>query len=183
MRRLLPLLLLLLAVSAHAEGWVLEFGPYGGFYDFDRSVAFEDKGLVGLRAGVRLGGPWQIEAEFDEVYTRREISGHRARQVTLALHGRYEPLDRTFSPSLLAGTAFVALDDSEDADAFGEALDLGLGVRWRAHPRWVLRAEWMLRRQDYRIHRLDAESVPQPVEGEEQALWGRSLRVGVAHVF
>lgn len=186
----LPLLVLSIAIvlvtaplRAEAEGWVLEFGPYGGHYDFDRVTAFQDRALFGARVTVHLNGWVKLDAEFDEVYTRRSRTDGRARQVSLALHGRVEREDWTWSPSLLMGLAFVGLDDAEDPDAYGEAHDLGGGVRWKLADRWNLRAEWMLRRQVFRVFRQVATD-EEPVEVEDsQTLWGRSLRIGVSYVF
>ena len=169
--------------AGDGDGWVLEFGPYVGYYDFDAVTEFVDRGLFGARASVHATETVLFEAEFDEVYTRRDISGNGARQITLALHGRYEPLSRRFSPSMFGGVAFVALDDTDDPDAYGEALDMGLGVRYRATPRWMLRAEWMLRRQRFRLYEVVASEGVVPIESDAQSVWGRGFRVGASYVF
>lgn len=164
-------------------GWVLEFGPYIGYYDFDAVTEFVDRGLFGARASVHASDAILFEAEFDEVYTRRDISDNGARQISLALHARYEPLSSRFSPSLLGGVAFVGLDDTDDPDAYGEALDVGLGVRFRATPRWMLRAEWMLRRQRFRLYEVVESEGVLPIESDAQSVWGRGFRVGASYVF
>jgi hypothetical protein len=163
--------------------WVLEFGPYVGYYVFDDLAYFEDRGLFGARLGVKLSSWARAEGEFDEVYTSREVSGNRARQVSIALHFRGEPARWRLSPSVVAGIAFVALDDSDDADAFSEAWDMGLGLRYEVTPRWVLRLDGMLRRQRMRIYRLDEEGNPTPTSEEAETLWGRSVRLAVLYVF
>lgn len=169
--------------TADRDGWTLELGPYLGYYDFDALTYFDDRGLFGARVGVHLG-PWaRGEAEFDEVYTRRSSSGSRARQISLALHVRGEPARWRLAPSLLAGLAFVGLDDSEDADAFSEAWDAGAGLRYAVSARWVVRVDGVLRRQRMRIFRLGEDGEPVPLAEEEQVLWGRSLRAAVAYVF
>ena len=135
MRLALPLLLCLALLppgaQAHEAGrdepWVLEFGPYVGYYDFDSLTAYEDFGMFGARLGVRLE-PWlRLDTGFEEVYTEREVTGNRARQVGIVVHGRVQPFQRRLSPYALAGMAVVFFDDSEEPDAWGAALDLGLG--------------------------------------------------------
>lgn len=174
------------------SGRTLEFGPYVGAYDFDPSTWFEDRALVGLRASVRMTPHIQLDAEFDEVYTRRERSGNSARQVSLALHGRVEPASTArISPSLLLGIAFVALDDSEAPDAFSEAYDLGGGARVQLTSRWTLRAEWMVRAQRFQVlqtPRATTGETAAPSEDdaagvEASTLWGRALRIGAAYAF
>jgi len=186
MRPILPCLLACLALASPAageEGWVLEFGPYSGHYDFDRLTSFVDRALFGARMTVHLNAWAKLDAEFDEVYTRRSVTDNRARQVSLALHVRAEREDWVWSPSLLAGLAFVGLDDAEDPDAYGDAFDIGGGLRWKVADRWNLRADWMLRRQVFRVFRQEeAGDVAFEVE-EAQTLWARSLRIGVAYVF
>jgi hypothetical protein len=169
--------------AASPTGWVLEFGPYVGYYDFDALTYFEDHGLFGARAGVHLG-PWaRAEAEFDEVYTARSRSGTRARQISFAAHLRAEPSRWVVAPSVVGGLAFVALDDSDLADAFGEAWDLGVGARYAATARWVIRVDYVLRRQKMRLFRPTEDGQLIAVGDEEQTLWGRSLRAAVAYVF
>lgn len=165
------------------ERWVLEFGPYIGYYDFDQLTAFKDFGLFGARAGVHLSSWLCLEGEFDEVYTQRHRTGNRARQISFGLHARLEPGRWRLAPMALIGGAFVMLDDTEDADAYGEALDLGAGLRFLASPRWILRAEWMLRRQPFQLHReVEGEEGPE-LQSEAVTLWGRAYRLGVSYVF
>jgi hypothetical protein len=168
---------------AAAGNWSLEIGPYGGYYDFDAMTQFEDQGMFGARGAVILDTWARIEAEFDEVYTRRTVSDHRARQISFALHGRLQPLQGRWSPHLIFGPALVLFDDSDDPDAFGEAWDVGLGVIGRLGDRWRVRAEWMLRRQTMSILRVDADSGESVVVEDDQVLWGRSLRVGFLYEF
>ena len=164
--------------------WVLEFGPYAGHYDFDALTGFEDFAVFGARLGARMS-PWlRIEGSFDEVYTSRSGTDNSARQVSFGLHARIEPWSTRLAPYLLAGGAFVILDDAEDPDAWGEALDVGLGARWNWRERWLLRAEWMLRRQNFQLWRaVDDGNGGTVLDGEAVTLWGRSLRVGISHVF
>ncbi len=184
--RILFALALLLVVTRCAradDGWVLEFGPYVGYFDFDGVTEYEDKGMFGARGTIHLSDTFRLEAEFDEVYTSRRPLDSRARQVTLAMHGRYEPLAGRFSPSALAGLAIVALDDSENPDAYGEAYDLGLGLRLRATERWNVRAEWLLRAQPMRLIMPSEEGAENPISSEDLTLWGRYFRVGVFYEF
>jgi hypothetical protein len=172
------------AQSPEASGpWRLEFGPWVGHYDFDRLTRFEDRFVFGLRLGARRSELFQIEAEFGEVYTSREVTSNAARQISLALHGRLSPLvDGPVSPTLLAGMAFVALDDERDPDSFGEAWDLGLGVVWRANGRWRVRADFLLRYQRFTLFDPAQEGTMEPV-GDVRGLWARQWSVGVFHVF
>lgn len=171
------------AQSAPAR-WVLEFGPYSGFYDFDAVTEFEDFAVFGLRLGARLSEWMRIEASFDEVYTSRKITDHRARQVSFNLHARIEPFATRVAPFALVGTGFVILDDADDPDAFGQAYDTGLGLRWNWRPRWLVRTEWVLRRQDFQLWRsVEEESGARSLESEAVTLWSRSLRLGLSHVF
>ncbi len=172
---------------------VLEFGPYLGAYDFDASTWFEDSALFGLRATARLSRVFLLDAEFDEVYTRRERSNNTARQISVAVHGRVEPLRSRLSPTLLAGVAFVGLDDSEDPDAFSEAYDIGTGLRARITSCWSARAEWLLRRQEFRVLTLATasdgtgtgaqSSQTSAVNAQPTQMWGRAMRVGLAYAF
>ena len=162
--------------GAENSAWVLEFGPYAGYYDFDRMTQFRDQALIGLCMGTRAGEHWRIETEFEEVYTRRDPTDHAARQLVLALHVRYEPLRTRFSPGLFVGLAYVALDDSEAPDSFGEGYDVGLGLRCAVTRTWILRADWLLRRQPVSLHRLDGSQ-------EELTLSGRAFRLGAAYAF
>ena len=180
---LLPIVLLGAPVRVHAERWVLEFGPYTGHYDFDRLTGFVDRTLYGARATVHLNRFAKFDAEFDEVYTRRTVTDRRARQITLAGHARFEVERWAWSPSLFAGIAFVGLDDAEGPDFYGDAHDLGAGLRWKMTDRWNLRGEWMLRRQVFQgLRRQDDDTLPADEPGN-RSLWGRSLRVGVGYVF
>jgi hypothetical protein len=178
------------AAAAFVRG--LEFGPYVGSYDFDASTWFEDRALVGLRAGVRVTPHVWLDAEFDEVYTRRERSGNSARQISLAVHGRVEPASRSrVSPTLLLGIAIVGLDDSEDPDAFSEAYDMGAGLRVRVTSRWAVRGEWMLRAQRFRLLPTPGESTSgtpaleaaDAAGVEASTLWSRALRIGASYAF
>ena len=162
--------------------WRLEFGPWFGHHDFDRLTRFEDRFVFGLRLGARRSDLFQLEAEFGEVYTSREISGNAARQISLALHGRLEPLDGAVGPTLRAGVAFVSLDDEGDPDSFGEAWDAGAGVVWRANGRWRVRADFLLRYQRFTVFEPLQEGQMQPV-GAVRGLWARQWSVGVFHVF
>jgi hypothetical protein len=192
MSRTLPILLALVLVSALGspvrgyaqELHVLEFGPYVGYFDFDRLSQMDDGFMAGVRVGVR-GTPWlNFEMEFDEVYTSRHISGNRARQITLAGHLRVEPWQRNIAPTFLAGAALVAYDDEDDPDAYGDAYDLGVGVRWAARADWCVRAEWMLRGQSYRLYEASANDGALVTSDDgPKTLWSRTLRVGVAYVF
>ncbi len=178
------------AAGAHAAdgGWTLEFGPYFGYYDFDSATAFEDFGLFGARLGAHLGRRWGVEASFDEVYTERERTGSAARQISFALAARYEPWPGRWSPFALAGLALVMLDDSDSADAVSDAIDLGLGLRYSWGAGWSLRAETVLRRQEFERFRW---VVVEDDAGEEtvleslgpDTLWGRSFRLGVQRAF
>ncbi len=164
--------------------WVLEFGPYSGYYDFDAVTEFEDFAVFGLRLGARLSEWMRIEASFDEVYTSRKITDHRARQVSFNLHARIEPFATRVAPFALAGTGFVILDDADDPDAFGQAYDAGLGLRWNWRPQWLVRAEWVLRRQDFQLWRsVEEQSGARSLESEAVTLWGRSFRLGLSYVF
>lgn len=170
--------------QSKAQRWVLEFGPYGGHYDFDRLTQFEDFPVFGLRLGARMRQWLRVEGSFDEVYTQRAISGNNARQVTFALHARVEPWRWPVAPFALVGTGLVILDDAEDPDAFGQAFDIGAGLRWNWAPRWILRGEWVLRRQDFALWK----SVPDGAGGfdlqsEPVTLYGRAYRLGVSYVF
>jgi len=162
--------------SPAESGWPLEFGPYSGYYDFDRVTQFRDRALFGARVALRPESAWSVEAEFEEVYTRRTSTDNAARQVAFAAHLRYEPLRSAISPSFLAGMAFVGLDDQDDPDSYGEAVDFGAGLRWRVGQGWTLRAEWMLRRQSVLLHRLDGTQ-------EELDLYGRAFRLGAGYAF
>lgn len=161
--------------------WQLEFGPLLGYYDFDPATYFEDGLLAGLRLGARRSPQVQVEAEFTEVYTSREGTGNRARQVSAAFHVRYEPLEGHWSPSVMGGVAFVAFDDSEDPDSYGDAWDGGLALAYRVSPRWVLRAEWMLRYQRFTL--VDPNLSPEMQDNEVQDTWARSIHLGVYYVF
>ena len=182
------LLFFALVGSAHAqrepERWVLELGPFVGFYDFDRLTDYEDFGLFGARLGVHAS-PWlRLEGSFEEVYTERVRTGNSARQITFGLHARIEPWHTRVAPFGLLGAALVILDDSDDPDAYGDAYDVGLGVRWMASPRWMVRGEWVLRRQAVSIWRLGRDEFGDTVlEDEAVTLWGRALRIGASHVF
>jgi hypothetical protein len=167
----------------HADGWTLEIGPYAGYYDFDSLTQFEDQGMFGARGGVILNRWARIEAEFDEVYTRRTVSGSRARQISFALHGRLQPLDGRWSPLLFFGPALVMFDDADAPDAFGDAWDLGLGAVVHLGESWRVRAEWMLRRQSMAILRNVEGPDENVVVENDQTLWGRSLRVGFLYEF
>lgn len=188
MRQILPLALVLfvgLAPSATAApGHVLEFGPYAGYFDFDRLSRMDDGFMAGVRLGVH-STPWlNFELEFDEVYTSRHITDNRARQITLAGHARVEPWRGVLAPSFLLGAALVAYDDEDDPDAYGDAYDVGVGVRWQPRADWHLRADWMLRAQSYRIYEAASDGGGLvAVDDEPVTLWSRALRVGVAYVF
>lgn len=164
--------------------WVLEFGPYAGYYDFDAITEFEEFAVFGLRLGARVSGWMRVEASFDEVYTSRKITDNRARQVSFNLHARIEPFDTRVAPFALLGTAFVILDDADDPDAFGQAYDSGLGLRWNWRPQWLVRAEWVLRRQEFQLWRsIEEESGARSLESEAVTLWSRSVRLGLSYVF
>lgn len=190
-RALVGLLLLLLVMDtgtaraqSKAERWVLEFGPYVGFYDFDRLTQYEDFPVFGMRLGARMTQWLRIEGSFDEVYTDRAVSGNSARQVSFGMHARIEPWLWPLAPYALAGTALVILDDSEDPDAFGQALDVGAGLRWSWAPRWMLRGEWVLRRQDFELWRSIADgSGGLELRSEPVSLYGRAFRLGVSYAF
>jgi len=187
-RRLTPLLLTcLFALPAFAEdasGHVLEFGLYGGYYDFDRQTDMKDRALFGLRAGVRLASWAVLDVEFDEVYTSRELSGNSARQLSMGLHLRAALMRSRLAPIALAGVSLVAFDDADDPDSYGDAYDIGLGLRFLANERWKLRAEWMLRSQPVRLYAQDPDSGELTPEGDETvALYSRSYRLSVAYVF
>jgi hypothetical protein len=190
----LALVLLGLACPAAAEdsgppsagfraggAWQLEFGPLLGYYDFDPVTHFEDGLLAGLRLGARRSPHFQVEAEFTEVYTSREGTGNRARQISAALHLRWEPLEGHWSPSLMGGVAFVAFDDSEDPDSYGDAWDGGLALAYRVNPRWLVRAEWMLRFQRFTL--IDPNLSPEMQDNQVQDTWARSIHLGVYYVF
>lgn len=190
-RNFLPLPLLVLVIAAlpaRAEEppprWVLEFGPFVGFYDFDRLTEYEDFGLFGARLGAHAS-PWlRLEASFEEVYTERVRTGNSARQVTFAMHGRIEPWDTRVAPFAILGAALVILDDSDDPDAYGDAYDIGLGVRWMASRHWLVRGEWVLRRQAVSLGRLGLDELGDTViQSEAVTLWGRALRIGASYVF
>jgi hypothetical protein len=192
MSRTLPIALALavvplLGISLRAvaqEGHVLEFGPYVGYFDFDRLNQMDDGFMAGIRVGVH-GTPWlNFEMEFDEVYTSRHISENRARQISLAGHVRFEPWQMNIAPTLLAGAALVAYDDEDDPDAYGDAYDLGVGVRWAARATWFVRAEWMLRGQSFRLYETSAAGgTLVSSDAGPKTLWSRTLRIGVAYVF
>ena len=166
------------------ERWVLEFGPYSGYYDFDALTEFENFAVFGLRLGARMNTWLCMEGAFDEVYTNREVTGSKARQVSFVLHARIDPLRTRVAPYALVGTAFVILDDSDDPDAFGQAYDFGLGVRWNVGKRWMLRTEWVLRRQDFDLWRsVDDGLGGRVLESEAVTLWSRSPRLGLSYVF
>jgi Outer membrane protein beta-barrel domain len=171
-----------LAPAAAAETWQLEFGPYVGRYGFDSLTRFDDFAMFGARLGVRVR-PWLVaEGGFDEVYTSREITDNRARQVSLTLRTRLEPWSAALRPYALVGAAVVFLDDSEDPDAWGDALDLGLGLGYSINSHWFLRGEWLLRRQGVQLLQVDPEDPNLLVEGAK-TLWGRSFSLGVSRVF
>jgi hypothetical protein len=165
-----------------ATTWPLEFGPYAGHFGFDRLTRFEDHALFGARLGVRARRWLVVEGGFDEVYTSRAISGNQARQVSLNLRARVEPIDWAVRPYLLVGEAAVFLDDSEDPDAWGDALDLGAGFTYGVDARWILRAEWVLRRQGMELLGNEVDEDGYAIETAE-ILWGRSFTLGVSRVF
>jgi opacity protein-like surface antigen len=180
MARFLPILLVLCALAspASAQDWRVDFGPYLGYYDFDEITQFEDGGMFGFRLGIHRDHWFRLEAEFDEVYTSRDPVGNAARQVTLALHGRFEPQGWRVAPSALLGVGMVMLDDSDYPDAFGEGYDLGLGVAWRVADSWKIRGEWVARYQRFRVRDPEA-AIDDPDAGSERRdLWGHAYRVG-----
>ena len=161
--------------------WQLEFGPLLGSYQFDALTSFEDGPLFGARLAARRSRWFQLEAEFTEVYTRREITGHSARQMSVALHGRFRFPRGRWDPSALLGLAFVGLDDSEDIDSFGDAWDLGLALGYRVSPRWVVRGEWMLRYQRFTV--FDPNLSPEMQDDDMVGTWARSWLVGAHYSF
>ena len=184
--------LLLVAAMAFPCGAVaaepdrkLEFGPYFGYFDFDSATRFEDFGLFGARLGARVETWLTLEVGFDEVYTERQVSGNSARQMTFSLYGRIEPWRARVTPYLLGGLAFVMFDDTDDPDAFGDASDIGFGGHWSLREGWLLRAEFLLRRQRMELLRasFDADGARVLEEVGPRTLWGRSWRVGVSRVF
>lgn len=191
MKRLLllsGLLGLILTAPARAEQgpapWVLEFGPFVGVYDFDQLTAYEDFGLFGARLGVHAS-PWlRLEASFEEVYTQRARTGNSARQVSFAMHARIEPWRARVAPFALLGAAMVIMDDSDDPDAYGDAYDIGLGARWMANDNWLVRGEWVLRRQAASLWRVQLDDLGDAsLVDEAVTLWGRALRIGASYVF
>ncbi len=188
---LLSALLMVAGVTASAaaeEGaepgtgpWQLEVGALAGFYDFDSLTRFEDGPIFGLRLGARRSRCFQLESEFTEVYTSRQVTNHSARQMTVALHGRLHWPMRKWDPSLLFGLAFVGLDDSDDTDSFGEAWDLGLGLGYRVSAQWTLRGEWLLRSQRFSV--IDPNLSPQMQSDEVVGSWARSWLVGLHYAF
>lgn len=185
--RILPLVaLLLLAGSARAADgprWRLDFGPYGGYYDFDPSTQFQDGAMGGLRLGLHRDSWFRFEAGFDEVYTKRKPVGNAARQIALSVHGRIEPQWWTVAPSALAGVGFVLFDDSNNPDAFSEGYDFGAGLAWRVSPSWRLRTDFVMRYQKFRIRDPelpvdDPDALTDPV-----GMWGRALRIGAFYDF
>ena len=188
----LPYLLLLTIVLASGPvraddpppRWVLEFGPYVGYYDFDRLTDMQDFAVFGARLGAHAS-PWlRLEASFDETYTERLRSDNRARQVAFGLHARIEPWSTRWAPFAMVGAAFVVFDDADDPDAFGEAYDLGLGLRFMATRHWMVRGEWVLRRQDFSIWSPQANELGDlELESDFATLWGRSFRIGASYVF
>jgi len=191
MLRLTALFLLVASFGAgpaHAQDepprWVLEFGPFVGFYDFDTLTDYEDFGLFGARLGIHAAEWMRLEGSFEEVYTEREVTGNSARQVTFALHARIEPWSTRVAPFAIVGAALVINDDSDDPDAYGDAYDTGLGVRWMASPHWIVRGEWVLRRQAVSLWRLGTDELGDNVlQDEAVTLWGRALRIGASYVF
>ncbi len=172
------------ADDARPDRWVLEFGPYVGYYDFDRLTDYEDFGLFGARLGAQMA-PWlRLEGSFDEVYTERAVSGNSARQVSFGLHARIEPWSTRLAPFALLGGALVILDDSEDPDAYGEAYDLGLGLRYMATRHWMVRGEWVLRRQAFSRWTVEQDELGDlQLVDDGVSLWGRALRIGASYVF
>lgn len=176
-------LALSLPAGAAAGERPLEFGPIGGYYDFDAVTAFEDRGSFGARLGIPLAGPVRWDLEFQEVYTSRVGTGTPARQVSFATRLRYEPFAGRWTPSIPVGVSFLGLDDSRFPDSYGPAWDFGLGALYRASGKWWLRADWMLRRQDLRVHRRTTLGNGEFVSSGTQTLWGRDFRVGFSRVF
>ncbi|HKK70404.1 MAG TPA: outer membrane beta-barrel protein [Candidatus Krumholzibacteria bacterium] len=166
------------------DRWVLEFGPYVGYYDFDRLTDYEDFGLFGARLGAQMSSWLRLEGSFDEVYTERAVSGNSARQVSFGLHARIEPWATRWAPFLLVGGALVILDDSDDPDSYGEAYDVGLGLRYMANRHWMVRGEWVLRRQAFSRWTVQQDELGDlELVDDGVSLWGRALRIGASYVF
>ena len=82
------------------------------------------------------------------------------------------------------GVALVMFDDADDPDAYGDAYDVGLGVRYMATRNWLVRAEWILRRQAFSVWRPGRNDQGAIVlQDDAVSLWGRSLRIGASYVF
>ena len=171
------------AAAPPGTGWRIDFGPYAGYYDFDSTTQFEDGGMAGLRLGIHRDSWFRFETEFDEVYTRREPAHNAARQITLAVHGRFEPQWWRLAPSGLLGLGFVMLDDSELPDAFGEAYDMGLGLAYRVSSSWRLRADFMMRYQRFQIRDPGLPVDDPAARSEPVGLWARSIRIGAFYDF
>jgi hypothetical protein len=75
----------------------------------------------------------------------------------------------------------VAFDDSEDPDSYGDAWDGGLALAYRVNPRWLVRAEWMLRFQRFTL--VDPNLSPEMQDNQVQDTWARSIHLGVYYVF
>jgi hypothetical protein len=160
------------------DGWRIDFGPYLGYYTFDDATQFKDGGLFGFRLGVHRDHWFRFEAEFDEVYTSREPAGNAARQITLAVHGRFEPQHWRFAPSAFLGLGLVMFDDSDNPDAFGEGYDLGVGLAFRMTDSWRLRADYMARYQNFRVRDPNYPIDDPAALSSPTDLWGSSVRLG-----
>lgn len=177
-------LLILLAFghgNARAQddaGWRIDFGPYLGYYTFDEATQFNDGGLFGFRLGVHRDHWFRFEAEFDEVYTTRSPAGNAARQITIAVHGRFEPRTWRFAPSAFFGLGLVMFDDSERPDAFGEGYDVGVGLAFRMTDSWRLRADYMARYHSFRVRDPNYPIDDPAALSSPTDLWGSSFRLG-----
>jgi hypothetical protein len=185
MARLIPILLVLCSLNlpASAQEWRIDFGPYLGYYDFDEITQFEDGGMFGFRLGIHRDHWFRFEAEFDEVYTNRDPVGNAARQVTLAVHGRFEPQSWRFAPSALIGVGMVMLDDSDQPDAFGEGYDVGVGLAWRVSDSWRIRGEYLARYQRFRVRDPGAPIDDPDAASEREDLWAGAYRIGAFYEF
>ena len=76
------------------EGWVLEFGPYAGYYDFDSRTNFVDRGLFGARAS---GG--RAAHEIDEV--GRRLIGRLQRPEQIPARAENGPTEEFLSSQMI----------------------------------------------------------------------------------
>jgi len=166
--------------DGQAVHYPVDLALYAGYWSFDSAFRYEDDAVFGLRGTVGMASWMTLQLELDQITTSNKRSNDWAQAVSFAMHGLFELRGNArWRPGVLAGVAFMGMDNRQDFDAISEGFDLGPSLRLKGSGRLGLQADVLFRYQSVRINPVDENGLP-IADSAVDYVWSYGARLGVS---